>query len=276
MRITEHNADRLVISGKTQGWLYIVVPLLAGALLVHSFVRGGTTQVLHCTRGARITCQIERSLLGIPLKSEPPFELKGAYLEVTTNSDDPLYQIRVQTGRGDISLGARTSGRRETKRQVVQEIERYLASPYSSTLEVKQDDTFTTLNIILFAVILVGSPLLIGLYNLKTSWILEREQDLLIVRRRSLRGEVQEEHYPLGEITGVMVDINRSSEGEEMHRVELYLTGRRILTLTPFYSSRGRQQKEEIVAAIRAFLRHTHRLSQDPHEQRIPDPLGES
>lgn len=253
MRVIYQDDNLLQLRPKG-GWVF----LLMGALMVVTtpiwLVLLGQTTVLSCERGLseRPTCRLSRSIFSIVTSDRPLEALTGAGVRESTDSDgDTMYQVVLETGGGDVALTRHRSSTYGPKVRQVEEINRFLADPASSSLAVRSEGTVGW--IVSGVLALVGAGLVLGgIQASSTVWTFDRPQHIVVKQRGGLLSP-RAWHYDLRDIQSATVTSSRDSDGDRTYRVELVTHQGQSIPMTSWYSS-GYRGKEQTTQVIRAFL----------------------
>jgi len=238
--------------------IFGVIFLLAGLV---AFVFLGQTVVLTCDRSLRETpCKIERSLLGIPIKTIPMHSLRYARLDESEDSDgDTTYRVTLVTDEQALPLTPSYSSAWGKRHALVEEINAFLDTPARQTLEAKEDDALGVIFSFVFILVGVG-VMVLGTQYLGLTWIFDKTQGL-VTRQQKKWGRWEVLDYPLNQIKAVDVECSHDSDGDDTYRVALFMASGERVPLTSVYTS-GWKGMQRTAEAIRQFLGLGGRSSQ--------------
>ncbi|MBN1262307.1 MAG: hypothetical protein JXB35_16630 [Anaerolineae bacterium] len=251
--MTQRTDSQLILQGKSMGFILALMGVVFAVVGLAAFVFLGQTATLSCDRSwTPDPCRIDRTLLGVTLKTESLNSLLQAYINESRDSDGDLtYQVVLVTLEGDVPLTSYTSSGYSKHLRIVNEINAFLENREQRSLKVDESGGLGMIFGGVFAVVGIGL-LLAGLNTIGLTWVFDSSEGLAIKERRGLGG-TRQETYPLSDIVRVYVDESRDSDGDYTYRVELGMANGDVIPLTGFYSS-GRSGKEDTAQAIREFL----------------------
>jgi hypothetical protein len=248
-----HGGDMLQI--RSVPWLYWLFGLGIGAFALVSLFGFGAafTHSLACQRGSAraLDCTIERSLLGFSVQSHPLPGLSGARLDSQRGRRSRRdYAVVLLHRGGETHLTPMGSGDSARKQAIVDQVNRFVASPDERALKVSHFDAFAALLMAVF----LGASLLISPLGLPVvSWSFNAASDTLTVRRWRLLGSGSERHS-LPAVQRAFVEETRSRKGARLTRVYLRLEGDKRLYLSRYAASGRADDDTDTAARINAFL----------------------
>jgi len=199
-------------------------------------------------------CELERSLLGVPVYTTQFSNLKDAYVAEEVDSEGvSAYRVELVTGDYHLIPFTKHASSGYVKKQYVVEKIKLFVYAHQPTLEIVQKDNGTLIvGLALITVSLVAGIAGVGIS--KTTWTFDRINEVVIHRSGTIFGTKVSE-YPLYDITDARVEVSQSSDNDsETHRVVLVTKHWKTIPLTLFYTSSNLKEKEMIAKQINKFL----------------------
>ncbi|MBT9311666.1 hypothetical protein [Leptothoe kymatousa] len=229
MHITEHTSTRLKLEateyafGLSKRQFAAIAAALIGILILCS----GHLTKLHCDRTGPNDIACQRTTISLLDKQTTTLKsLKGAKVE-TVNGD--TYRIALTTDRKTIPLTElSTSDGVNAKRAKVARINEFIHNPQASSLNIKQDDRWTTFGI-------GGLFSAIGIADLLTKQIktctFDKESGKLSLTRQNILRQATIREEKLDEINTITVKERTDNKGKTNYSTKIILHSDNVIQL---------------------------------------------
>ncbi len=234
----EEKDHQLIIQTRLRSLFFLLIFSLAfvlGGLLVWWI--GGRTAALECTRleAREVRCEVKETLLDWVVRHEDVLNPQQAVVEISTDSDGTTYRVALSTARDTVPLSESYASDAPAE-SLSTEINQFLNDTADRALNITQPPSPW---IYLFPLCFGGMGLFLILAFSFETYTFDRDQDALLIERKSLHGTRRSEE-PLG---GLNISVRDHSDSDSTsYRVHVQTQSGRDITLGSFTSQHGAQQ----------------------------------
>lgn len=251
MKIMQQTSTHLTLKKMPYlGWLLGGIFILAG---VGGGVLLGSKTSLECDRTPPSQCQLShRYAWGDRTQQFAIESLREAVVDERRDSDgDRTYQVVLELQNESLDLTPYSSSGAQRHRNYAEQINRFLANPSQTTLEINDDARIWGLLLVIpFAS--VGSLLL--LLSPQVICDIDKYRGTLILQRRGLLGRA-DRTVAIRDIVGVQ--LQRSASGRNSSRIALLLKSGEAVPFSRAYTNGvtdGVADKRQVVELLQTFL----------------------
>jgi len=255
MKITNSGVDILRIQPVREAMLLIIPGALFVLVGLIAFPIFGQSAALACERSERggsasPRCELERTLIGIPLSTTSIEGLQGARVRTPRGAQGYIRRVMLATAEREVPFSSYSGSGGEEER-IAAQINAFVGDPNQPSLKVRYSgSTEATLSAVLA---LLGLLFLVtGLCTYSTTWTFDRRKGLFTHRQQRLLGP-RVVTYPCDQIGDVTVSAFSATSGSYVHRIVLRTISGKELPMTPRYYL-WRDHLIQTVRTIRQFL----------------------
>ena len=261
MKITKASADILCIQPVREAMLLIIPGALIALMGLIAFPIFGQSAALTCERSeqsehsehdgsASPPCELERTLIGIPLSTTSIEGLQGARVRTPRGAQGHIYRVMLVTAEGEMPFSGYSGSEGEEER-IAEQINAFLGDPNQTALKVRHSGrTEATLSAV-FGVL--GSLVFVtGLHTYSTTWTFDRRKALFTHRQQRLLGP-KVVTVPFDQIGDVTVRAFSATSASHVHRIVLRTISGKEISMTSRYYLWG-DHLIQTVRTIRRFL----------------------
>ena len=255
MKITYAGADILRVQPVREAMLLIIPGALFALMGLIAFPIFGQSAALTCERSERggsasPRCELERTLIGIPLSTTSIEGLQGAQVRTPGGAQGYICRVMLVTAEREMPFSGYSGSGGEEER-IAAQINAFLGNPNQASLKVRYSGSAeATLSAVLA---LLGLLVLVtGLCTYSTTWTFDRRKGLFIHRQRRLLG-LKVVTYPFDQIGDVTVSAFSATSASHVHRIVLRTISGKELPMTSRYYL-WRDDLIQTVRTIRQFL----------------------
>jgi hypothetical protein len=256
MKITKASTDILCIQPLREAMLLIIPGALFALMGFIAFPIFGQSAALTCERSegsegsgsASPRCELERTLIGIPLSTTSIQGLQGARVGTPQAAQGHICRVMLVTAESEVPFsGYSISGGEEQR--IAEQINAFPDKPNHATLHVRYSGRTET---ILSAVLAVLGLLVLvtGLHTCSTTWTFDRRKGLFTHRQQRLLGP-RVVTYPFSQIEDVTVSAFSATSAGHVHRIVLRTSSGKELPMT----SRYYLWRDHLIGTVRTIRR---------------------
>ena len=255
MKITRPGTDILCIQPVREAMLLIIPGALFALMGLIAFPLFGQSAALVCERSERggpasPRCELERTLIGIPLSTTSIEGLQGARVRTPGGAQGYIYRVMLATAEREVPFSSYSGSGGEEER-IAAHINAFLGDPNQASFKVRYSGRAEAILSAVFVVLGV-LVLVTGLHTYSTTWTFDRQKGLFTHRQQRLWGP-REMTYPFDQIADVTVSAFSATSGSHVHRIVLRTISGRELPMTSRYYL-WRDHLIQTVRTIRQFL----------------------
>jgi len=252
MKITRTGTDILCIQPVREAMLLIIPGALFALMGFIAFPIFGQSAALTCERGGSASprCELERTLIGIPLSTTSIEGLQGARVQTPLGAQGHIYRVMLVTAEREVPFSG-YSGSGSEEERIAAEINAFLGDPNQTTLKARYSGSAEAILSAVF-VVLGLLALVTGLHTYSTTWTFDRRKGLFTHRQQRLLSP-KVVTYPFDQIGDVTVSAFSATSGSHVHRIVLRTISGKELPMTPRYYL-WRDHLIQTVRTIRQFL----------------------
>jgi hypothetical protein len=255
MKVTE-TGNQLIVQSRFRSVASMLIFGLMFALSgLATFWFFGRHATLECTRleVREVRCEIKQTLLGMMMRRVEVLNPREAITEVNEDSDGDTYRVSLVTARGTVPLTEHYSSDTLSAEQL-QQINHFLSDTTARALSITQPPSPW---IYLFPFCFTGAGIMMILAIRFESYTFDRDHDVLIVKRESLRG-TQKREEPLHGLHAVVRE-SKDSDGDPVYGVHVVLASGTDIALGPGSSRAVAQQ--QLADRIQNFIKSGVRIT---------------
>jgi len=217
---------------------------------------GGRTATVDCTRLEvhEVHCVVKETLFNLPVRRTVVVNPQQAIAQESEDSDSgTTYRVALVAARGTVPLTENYASDMPADR-LSNQINQFLSDSETKTLNIAQPPSPW---IYLFPFCFTGAGLLMILSIHFKTYTFDRDRDVLIIKRESLRGtQIREE--PLRGLCAVVRET-KDSDGDPVLGVHVLLASGADIALGPTSSRRASQQ--QLTDRIQDFVKPGVRIT---------------
>jgi len=217
---------------------------------------GGRTAALDCTRleTHEVHCEVRETIFNLPVRRAQVVNPQQAIAQESEDSDGGTgYRVALVAARGTIPLNENFASDMPADR-LSHQINQFLIDTEAKTLNIAQPPSSM---IYIFPICFSGAGLLLILSIHFQTYTFDRDRDVLIIKRESLRGTRKREE-PLRGLRAVVRE-SKDSDGDPIYGVHVLLASGTDIALGPGSSRAAAQQ--QLADRIQNFIKSGVRIT---------------
>lgn len=256
MKVTEKGNLLIVQSHFRSAASMLIFGLIFFVSGLIPFWFGGRTASLDCTRleAHEVHCEVKESLLNLPVRRTEVMNPQQAIAQESEDSDSgTVYRVALVAARGTVPLTESYANDMPADR-LSNQINQFLVDTEAKTLNIAQPPSSM---IYIFPICFSSVGLLMILSIHFQTYTFDRDRDLLIIKRESLRGTRKREE-PLRGLRAVVRESN-DSDGDPVYGVHVVLASGTDIALGASSSRAASQQ--QLADRIQNFIKPGVRIT---------------